>query len=651
MGAYLLLLPFAATAKIYNRAEVTRIERAGQVFIDDTKVNLKKTNNNPIVNKARINSVIRTRKSTADVKFEERTIGYMDKETPILIGATCLDLRPGGKIFLSGDKCVFIGNNKKKNTKPSSSYELMRDVDGIYTLSVGAGQVVIEEYSQSSLAGSTNDETVDSNLTPYSYPKVNASIGTGISGDTFVFPSTDGLILGQVNAFVPLSQSEASKILYSYTSASSNFDGYLGISTEVGYRWFTSSNQSATGFYLGISGFDTPSCFNTLVNVGVGYDVSRWRFGASTGLKVAGCDAGFSYAGLNISLPIAKLGEQRSLYLSLSPYAIWGPNIISPGSIYQSGISSTLSPGGKVTLNAPLSESLTLKAYSAVDTVYGVSIGSSLVYRIPTGRGFIDDPNTGHSPTSSAPLSSGIPKHEISGYSNNKLSLNGLTDIGAQSSNHLNQDSFTLLASNDGLKGLTTQLSLPGSPIVIKEGQQAKFTADGELIGNIVNMKPIEINQMMLRSLMGRPLLPESRRLAKAAARFGALTTQLAQVTGLYFMEASGLPVSETVDTPFGTSRFPTAAYSCASSEEGLRYAEAKLREEGNVDAANQVRDTGEAYLGKGDKVANGWTVTAFASNAYVSGNGALCEEINSIIRDDSDYYGPPNPLKRIDFK
>jgi hypothetical protein len=164
-------------------------------------------------------------------------------------------------------------------------------------------------------------------------------------------------------------------------------------------------------------------------------------------------------------------------------------------------------------------------------------------------------------------------------------------------------------------------------------------------------MKPMEIGEMMLRSLKGRPILPESRRLAKVASRNGVLTTQLAQVTGLYFLESAGLPVSETVDTPFGTNRFPTAAYSCAATEEGKRYAEEKLREDGKNDAADLVRNTGEAYLGKGDKVADGWPVTAFASNAYVFGNGATCQEINSIIRGSSDYDGPPNPLRRVDFK
>jgi hypothetical protein len=125
----------------------------------------------------------------------------------------------------------------------------------------------------------------------------------------------------------------------------------------------------------------------------------------------------------------------------------------------------------------------------------------------------------------------------------------------------------------------------------------------------------------------------------------------LAQVTGLYFLQSAGLPVSETVDTPFGTDRFPTAAYSCAATEEAKRYAEDKLREDGNNDAADQIRNTGEAFLGKGDKITNGWPATAFASNAYVFGNGATCEEINSIINGSSDYDGPPNPLRKVDFK
>jgi hypothetical protein len=527
---------------------------------------------------------------------------------------------------------------------------LARDIDGIYTLSVLAGEVVVEDQPPSSFGNLTKGEATDSTIAAYSYPKINPYIGTGISGDTYAYPSTGGLILGQVNGFVPLSQSESSRILYSYTSASSNFDGYWGVSTEVGYRWFTPSNRSSTGLYLGVSGFDTPSCFNTLMNLGAGYEVSRWRFGASTGLKVAGCDAGFSYAGLNVSLPIANLGEQRSLYLSLSPYFIWGSNIISPGSIYQSGDASSISPGAKVSLNVPLSKAFTVKAYSAVDTVYGVSVGASVVYRIPMRRGFIDDPNIDHAPVSSSPLPTSSPIPEIPGPGAFNQPMNVGNDVGSLLI-YPNQVSYELVASNASLKELITQVSIPGSPIVIKEGQQAKFSSDGELIGSIVDMKPIEIGEIMLRSLKGHPLLPESRRLAQVASRYGVLTTELAQVTGLYFLESAKLPVSDTVDTPFDTSRFPTAAYSCVATEEGKRYAEEKLLEDGKVDTANQIRNTGVAYLGQGDKVSNGWPATAFASNAYVFGNGATCETINSVIRGSSGYDGPPNPLRKVNFK
>lgn len=641
VGAYLLILSNDVIAKTYDQAEIIKVSHPGQVFIDGRKAKPR--------NIAPIGSTVLTKESTADILFDSRTRGIMDVRTPIRMGTTCIELQPPGRVLLSGPKCAAIGPTKASRAR--STYELARDIDGSYTLSVLAGEVVVEDQPPSSLGDLEKDQAEDTNLAAYSYPKINPYIGTGISGDTYTYPSTGGLILGQVNGFVPLSQSESSRILYSYTSASSNFDGYWGVSTEIGYRWFTPSNQSSSGLYLGVSGFDTPSCFNTLMNLGAGYEVSRWRFGASTGLKVAGCDAGFSYAGLNVSLPIAKMAEQRTLYLSLSPYVIWGSNIISPGSIYQSGDSSSISPGAKISLNVPLSKAFTIKAYSAVDTVYGVSIGSSVVYRIPTRRRFIDDPNTDHAPMSSSPLPSSSPIPDIPGAGALNPPMNGGNNLGSQPPKHPNQVPYGLVVSNDELNGLITQASIPDSPIVVKEGQQAKFTADGELIGSIVDMKPMEIGEMMLRSLKGHALLPESRRLAKVASRYGVLTTQLAQITGLYFLESAALPVSETVDAPFGTSRFPTAAYSCVATEEGKRYAEKKLLEDGNDDAANQIRNTGVAYLGKGDKVANGWPVTAFNSNAYVFGNGATCETINSIIRGSSGYDGPPNPLRKVDFK
>jgi hypothetical protein len=647
-------LPQQGLANTYGEGIVTRIEREGQVFINNNPGKTSnipaKTKGTPKYDRITRGGILLTRNSTAVVNFFPKTRGKLFNNTEVRMGKTCLELQPSGWFMLSGKACAKIG---AKQTNPNSTYEVVRDDAGIYTLRVGAGEVTVDEQTPGTLAESANDPSSASLLSPTGYPTINPYFGTGISGDTYAYPSSGGLVMGQINAFVPLSQSESSKLLYSYTAASSNFDGYTGIGTEIGYRWFTPSNQSSTGLYLGVSGFDTPSCFNTLMNLGAGYEVSRWRFGASTGLKVGGCDSGFSYAGLNVSLPIADMGQQRSLHLSLSPYMIWGSNIVSPGSIYESGGAASVSPGGKVALNIPLSESFSIKAYSSIDTVYGVSLGGSVVYRIPTRKGFIDDPNLKHSspeaaqpsaqPSTSTLLEDSRPGME---HPHRADSFHTTVELVAQA----NPDVHLSTASDAALGTLRAQGASGGNPVTIREGQQARFTADGDLIDSIVDMKPIEIRDMMLRWLKGSPLMPESRRLAKVAARYGVLTRELARVAGLYFVESAVLPVSETVDTPFGMDRFPTGTYSCQATPEGKIYAEDKLRSNGYTAAANQIRDTGVVYLGKGDKVSDGWPATAFEARAYVFSNGAACEKLNSIINNSSGYTGPTNPLRLVAF-
>jgi hypothetical protein len=96
--------------------------------------------------------------------------------------------------------------------------------------------------------------------------------------------------------------------------------------------------------------------------------------------------------------------------------------------------------------------------------------------------------------------------------------------------------------------------------------------------------------------------------------------------------------------------RFPTGTYSCQATPEGKIYAEDKLRSNGYTAAANQIRDTGVVYLGKGDKVSDGWPATAFEARAYVFSNGAACEKLNSIINNSSGYTGPTNPLRLVAF-
>jgi hypothetical protein len=60
------------------------------------------------------------------------------------------------------------------------------------------------------------------------------------------------------------------------------------------------------------------------------------------------------------------------------------------------------------------------------------------------------------------------------------------------------------------------------------------------------------------------------------------------------------------------------------------------------VAAANDV------YLGRGDKVSDGWPITTSKNSAYRIANGSVCGELNSFISGANDYSGPQNPLQTV---
>jgi hypothetical protein len=461
-----------------------------------------------------------------------------------------------------------------------------QDDAGTYTVAVLAGQAEIDEA----------EPLVDSNYDILRrYPSIGSTIGAGTAGYANAYPSSGGLIVGSVDYFLPLAQHRASSILYSYTATGSNFDGYWGVSTEIGYRWFTPSDKSATSLYIGYSGFDSPSCFNNLVNLGGGWEKGRWRLGATAGLKTGGCDAGFNFGSINISAPIAKFNQIRTAYLSFTPYLIWGDNILSLSNYDGSG--SSVSPGAKLSLNAPVSESVSVGTYASIDTINGVSIGGLLKVRFPTGGKIIRDPNL---------------------------------DPQAQEAIANEQQQSASLSTNS---------------VVIDEAYKANFTASGDQIGETVKLKPEEIIAYITDYLEGTTPLAEGNRIAKVAEENQALTTKVAAILGRQFLEIASLPVSVTSQPPFDINNFPTTPYACVVTDAAKDYAVRRLIEDGKYDTAAKVAAADKVYYGRGDKVSNGWPVATSPSQAYRFGNGASCRRLNSIIESSSSYDGPSNPV------
>lgn len=519
--------------------------------------------------------------------------------TPLLLGKDCIRLQKDSaadrpRVMLVGKSSVCIGSQKANG---GSTMIVEQDEAGIFTVAVLAGQAEIGQ----------GEALVDPDYDILKqFPSITPTVGAGLSGYTNAYPASGGLIIGSINGFVPIAQNRSRSILYSYTTTGSNFDGYWGATTELGYRWFSPSNRSTSSVYVGYSGFDSLNCFSSLVNLGAGWEKGRWRFGASTGINAGGCNSAFSFGAINISAPIAKLGQFRTAYLSLTPYVLWGDTIPSPSNYYDStGIG--YSPGGKITLSVPVTETVSLSAYGSADIVNGASVGGTVKIRFSTGGSIIQDPNLASTTTESE-----------------------------------------LQANSEG-PTVTSQNTLD-TGIIINESYKANFTSDGQQIGEIMKISPDEMVSFISDYLVGIAPLAESNRVARVAAKNNALTTKVAGILGSQFLEVASIPASETAQQPFDISFFPSAPYACVASDAGKAYAYERLISDGKLEAAERVARADKVYLGPGEKVSNGWPITTSASQAYRFGNGATCGKINSIINDSGSYDGPSNPVQTVNL-
>lgn len=518
----------------------------------------------------------------------------MDVGTAIKLGKSCIELSQGG-VLIVGKTCISI-RGLSADVNPSistnSSVVIERVAEGGFIVKTLAGQATIGKKPIVPNA--------DYGLTSR-YPKINPVISLNANPYTNVYPSSAGLLVGGVSAFVPLSQNRQKNILYSYTSLGSNLDGYWGASTELGYRKFVASSKSTYSTYLGFSGFESLGCMSYMLNLGGEWERKRWRLGGSAGLKAGGCNTGFNFGAINLSFPFAKLDQFRSGYISFTPYVLWGDGLISP--FNYSGDGSSVSPGARITVSIPLSERLNVDAYGGVDAVYGAMTGARITYRIPLGRELVKDPN---------------------------LSEN--RDIQAEPA--------PVVAYQQE------------SEVLVKAAYKATFTDDGKLVGEVVKMSPKEFSDVALHYMEGFDPLPESNRIARVAAENGALTSNLAATLGVNFLSSASIPVSRSVQPPFDvTTVFPTAPYVCAVTGPAKAYAVERLLADGKIEAANRVAAANQVFVGRGSNttnVTNGWNVTTSVSEAFRIANGSVCGDLNSIINGVSDYTGPRNPLETI---
>lgn len=599
------MAPLTAQAVEYRKAEITKIVDGTEVFIDNGKALEGAV--------ALRGSSVRTGLSRARLLFDPTAIGLMGSDTVIQLGERCFQFEKG-RVLVNGKILACFGK-KGVSTKMAGSrgttfvLETKRQEQG-YEISVLVGEVIVGDDLTKTDFNADDNFDIDNQ-----YPRLNPSLGVRLDGFTYDYPDNDNFGMSSANLFAPIYQSEGRKLAYSYSSASTNFDDYWAVSTEIGYRWMTASNRSSTGIYVGYGGYDSSSCFNSLLNLGGQWSKDGWTYGISSGLKADDCESGFSFASLSLGIPIVSIKKAGTARVKLSPYLIWGDNIISPFGPASDASNNTAAPGGRLSVNIPASEALSFNVYASYDQVYGRMIGGGVGYRIPFGE-FVSDPNKNNS-------------HENS----QKISLKRLDspEIG-------------------GFQKITMDNSGPIGLIRIPQGKRAIFSSKGDLL-EIVTLKSNEVSFIINTDLGGQDPLPESGLIASYAGSLGVMSPQVSAITGQSFSQASATPVSVSVSTPFDVERPPTANYACRASDEAKKYIVEESLRKGRRDLAKRASESKNLYFGKPDSGLDGYPVTNNPSKAYRFASSGQCSDFAKRIESDKRYSGPSNSLVPVKVK
>ena len=156
-----------------------------------------------------------------------------------------------------------------------------------------------------------------------------------------------------------------------------------------------------------------------------------------------------------------------------------------------------------MTLDVPVTDTLKLTGYGSYDEIFGFAGGGKLSYRLPIGGSIVQDPNAMES----------------------------------------------------------SKVAVPTPPLVdlvLRQGQKASFSPQGDLIGAVEEISSQQVKTLMLDHLKGQDRIPESRQLADLAASRQALTPQLSAILGIDFDVSAGQPVSHTLNDPY-SSDYPTS--------------------------------------------------------------------------------------------
>jgi len=486
------LLVNAAAAAPFDSATVRRIIDGRQVYINRQQAKVNQT--------AGRGQEISTGSSRTELLFDKRAIGFLGQNSLITLGQECFRLK-SGRVLINGPQSSCLGS--KVLGVRGTTYVLSSTEAGGYELAVLTGTATVGD--QIATDGAAESQSILSR-----YPSLSPAVGLGSSawgsnaGGTTLGQAA-GLVLGDLTFFTPLVQKNSSSLLYSYSTGSSNFDGFWGASSEVGYSWYDPNNQSSNTLLVGYDGWQIPGCFHSQVAVGGQIERNRWQFSANGGIPSDNCQDSLGFAIARVGIPVASLGE-RSIHLSLSPYVLHGL-----GNQYG---------GGRIGVNVPVGNALEFMAYGQYDKLLDSVVGGQVTYRFATAGRFVRDPNL-PTPGQRSPL----PWQNQSFKTGQPLQL----ALGQRRSSPVISDTSSPLLAQAG-------------DTVIQAGEEATFNAQGDLLSKRAISRD-RYSALVASNLTGQNLLPESHAIAATYKKlYGSSNQALLSVTGVNWLIAAQTP-------------------------------------------------------------------------------------------------------------
>ena len=474
-------------ASVFETAKIQRIIDGKEVYIDSK---VAKTNQTALKGQQ-----ISTGSSRSELLFDRRAIGFLGRNSLITLGQHCFRLKEGS-VLINGNQQSCLGS--KVLGVRGTTYVLRLNADGNYDLAVLHGQASVEDSSSA-------QETATKDILE-TYPKLNPVVSFGSSAwgsntNGLSLGEAAGLVLGDLGFYAPIKQVPG-KVLYSYSTGSSNFDGFWGGSSELGYSWFNPNNQSTNTVMFGYDGWKQPSCTHSQLSAGAMWQREGVQVGINGGVPVDNCESQLGFAMAQFGVPLMPIGEQ-ALQLTLAPYLLHGL-----GENYG---------GGRASLGIPLSPAVQLMGYGQYDELLDTVVGGQLRVSFGLGGGFVNDPNL-QTPQQRSPLP--MAKRQFNNGQPWQIALGDTQKPAAEREDLISQATGNLFQA----------------------GEKATFSPQGAVM-NRGQLTAAEYKALVLNHLTGQNLLPEGNAINSTyQSLYGLNSPALMAVTGANWLIAARTP-------------------------------------------------------------------------------------------------------------